>query len=539
MAEISQSMPQFQYPDLLGSYLRGISVPGQLQAQQQQNEAGALNIDQLRMAVGTQQMYQDVARGSLQQQGLLPGGPSAGQQMGAEAQGGPTGGIQNGPQGLIGQSPANGGLMFSPGTSAALAALKGQDPNAAYMENIGAQQKLKALQLQSPMNLAQSVISSSDAAAMVRSNQSLLAGFQQYAPRLGLKINPNDPTDPNVLNSLNARRAATLYYNDMAASIGQSGKEMPNQEQTRTLPDGTILQQSPLSGAITAPYKPELQKTIGPDGQPVLTPGSAAAGKKPFESTVYAADQLSPGAVQTAADFFRTNGKMPEGFSRNPLAAGKVYAQAASDMTASGDTMGAINARAAGLNANKEALEQVTKVQTASAGYAATIDKNLTSLTALQGKVDSNGIPIINKAYRAWQQGITGSADVAQAVIYLNSIQGEFAKLKSGSLGNQPATDTAMKDAADTINKYIPAETIAGAAIGMRGEAKNRMSAIAEQVSTVTKALGVNAPTASNPNSSPNTAAPRMNAQGWVLHKDARGNQAYVSPDGKQYQEVH
>jgi len=61
MAEMNQTVPQFQYPDLLGSYLRGLSVPGQLQAQQQQNEMGALNIDQLRLAVGNQQMFQDAS----------------------------------------------------------------------------------------------------------------------------------------------------------------------------------------------------------------------------------------------------------------------------------------------------------------------------------------------------------------------------------------------------------------------------------------------------------------------------------------------
>lgn len=31
---------------------------------------------------------------------------------------------------------------------------------------------------------------------------------------------------------------------------------------------------------------------------------------------------------------------------------------------------------------------------------------------------------------------------------------------------------------------------------------------------------------------------PSVNAQGWVLHEDANGNRAYVSPDGKQVQEV-
>lgn len=37
----------------------------------------------------------------------------------------------------------------------------------------------------------------------------------------------------------------------------------------------------------------------------------------------------------------------------------------------------------------------------------------------------------------------------------------------------------------------------------------------------------------------PTTATtPTTNAKGWALHKDAQGNSAYVSPDGKQYEEV-
>jgi hypothetical protein len=35
------------------------------------------------------------------------------------------------------------------------------------------------------------------------------------------------------------------------------------------------------------------------------------------------------------------------------------------------------------------------------------------------------------------------------------------------------------------------------------------------------------------------SAVPAKNAKGWLLHTDARGNRAYVSPDGKQYEEVN
>ena len=43
--------------------------------------------------------------------------------------------------------------------------------------------------------------------------------------------------------------------------------------------------------------------------------------------------------------------------------------------------------------------------------------------------------------------------------------------------------------------------------------------------------------TAEAPKTSP-VALPAVNAKGWALHTDAKGNRAYVSPDGKQFQEV-
>lgn len=40
------------------------------------------------------------------------------------------------------------------------------------------------------------------------------------------------------------------------------------------------------------------------------------------------------------------------------------------------------------------------------------------------------------------------------------------------------------------------------------------------------------------PGEAPAGATPTTNAKGWTLHQDANGNKAYVSPDGKQFEEV-
>lgn len=50
--------------------------------------------------------------------------------------------------------------------------------------------------------------------------------------------------------------------------------------------------------------------------------------------------------------------------------------------------------------------------------------------------------------------------------------------------------------------------------------------------------LGQNAPAAKNAAAPSAGAPPSKNSRGWTLMRDAQGNQAYVSPDGKQHEEV-
>lgn len=51
------------------------------------------------------------------------------------------------------------------------------------------------------------------------------------------------------------------------------------------------------------------------------------------------------------------------------------------------------------------------------------------------------------------------------------------------------------------------------------------------------RGFGAAAPTPTHATSAGGTP-PAVNGQGWALHRDAHGNMAYVSPDGKQFQEV-
>lgn len=499
-------MADFQYPDLLGQYIRGQMAPGQIQGQQNELAAqqqglteGGLRIDQLRLALGNQQMYQDVARQSLQGQGYLGGQPQQGSSAaGAQAPGGPTGGIQNGPQGGVGADTSS-VMGFSPSTLGALALLRGDDPlkTAAGVQDY--QLKQKQLQAQGPLNLAESVASDPNADQIVRNNPSLQQQWVALAPKLGL-----DPFKD--LTPENARRVATFGYNQVAGAAGLPPKAMPDQQQTVPGALGSIYQRDPLTNKLTQVKGEEpLKDVIDPKtGLPTNVRASQAEGKQPFNQSVFAANNVDDQALQFAADTYRTTGKFPSAFGRSPALQAKVLSKVAQDAAANGDTAGAIAARAGALKANGQALDQVTKLESATTSYYNTLDKNLNNLQELAGKVDSSGVPLVNKVYRAWQQGISGDPEVAKYVTYLNAVEGEFAKIQSGSLGNAPTSDAAKRDAKDVINKFMSQGQIQAVAEAMRGEGNNRLSSIRDQKQALMGSMGQSAP--GSPQSSPAVA---------------------------------
>lgn len=205
---------QFQNPDFLRSAALGQQMgiqaqmaPGELQGQQQDLQAGGLKLDQLRMMLKQQQMYSQAAQAGVQR--------DLGQ--GAQAPGGGTGGIQNGPQGS--DQPTN-PLGLSPGTLAALALARGDDPLKTAEGVQQYQQKQTQLQLAGPMNLVETVARSPDANKLIYNNPSLKDRWNQTAPLLGI-----DPNDPTQLTVANAQKVAQFAYNALAGKAGMPSKD--------------------------------------------------------------------------------------------------------------------------------------------------------------------------------------------------------------------------------------------------------------------------------------------------------------------------
>ncbi len=224
---------QGQSPDLLGSYVRGALAPGAIQEQQQGLQEGSLRLDMLRQAMAKNafmtQLGEQMATGA--------GGQPA-------PSGGVNGGIQSGPQdGVAGGETSPMGYGVSPNIQRGLAVLEGKygpDTEKAIMDNQVQQMQLHAA---GPMALAESVITSPNPAALIMNNPSLMQGWQQFAPKLGV-----NPSDPRAMTPENVRAAATLYYNNIAGAAKLPPKAMPAQLRNVYGPGGQIIQVNDADG---------------------------------------------------------------------------------------------------------------------------------------------------------------------------------------------------------------------------------------------------------------------------------------------------
>ena len=238
--------PQFQQPDIIGSYLRGQQGALQTQNMQQQGvlnqqaiqqgqfaqQEQPLKLEQLKIAMQAQQMRQVAAQQFLDSQGGSQGGAQAtpsstggsGIQSAQTAPQAASQAMPGAPQMQPGQSPLD--SLADPARVAVMArygqfnailsggdALKpvsdAQGIQAAAMKDRAERTKLA---LQPSVDELQSLITSPTPERLIMANPTYMEGWKRYAPKLGL-----DPADPRSMTPDNVRAAATLAHNDLAA----------------------------------------------------------------------------------------------------------------------------------------------------------------------------------------------------------------------------------------------------------------------------------------------------------------------------------
>jgi hypothetical protein len=391
-------------------------------------------------------------------------------------------------QSAIAQSPIG---PAAPNDALALAVASGKDLATAQAAIRAQQLAQMRQQYAGQIQTLNSVTQSDSPTRDVRANPTLARLWSQYASARGLdpSMQGSDFTDANL------RQVFGGAANQFRAALSEPTSAPPVQQQTIQGPLNSLYMRDPVTGAYTQVRgeEPLHQVDLG-NGQHPYLPASQAAGQQSFNATLFGASSMTDDAKRLAYETWKNTGKLPVSVSRSPAASAQLLDSFAQMAKADGDTGSSIAASQASYKSSSQALAQNAKVLTASNGYYGTLEKNLDNLTAAYQKAGSLGSPLLNRAWRAWQQHGSGDPDTATMVTYLNAAQGEYAKLKSGSLGNAPASDAAMADAKEVINKAMTTGGIAAVRQAMLTEGGNRLSSIQAESDRLTGLMSGNAP---------------------------------------------
>jgi hypothetical protein len=314
----------------------------------------------------------------------------------------------------------------------------------------------------------------------------------------------------------------------------------------------------------TAPGKVDWQDTGGEKTPVDSVTGQLRADIAPLKKTPSPVQSvpenlLSPEGLEIAAQSYYQTGKLPTGLGRSASALNaKIISRAAQIATDSGD-----DARSAVLNrfsfqatqkAQAETLKNFTSGKNGNTVRSLNVAvQHLDQLQQLGSALNNNDIPLLNKIGNSWTTQTGGAAPVTFNAMK-KVVTDELVKAIVGAGGGvadreeMAATVNAAQSPAqlnDVIANYKG--LMAGQLNGLRQQYKEGSGRddFERFLLPITK-QELERHEGGGPGAAPNpTAAPRSpaqisptNSQGWSLHVDKNGNRAYVSPDGKQFQEV-
>lgn len=178
------------------------------------------------------------------------------------------------------------------------------------------------------------------------------------------------------------------------------------------------------------------------------------------------------------------------------------------------------NVNAANTKANSGALTKQTALRSATEGFENTMLQNMNVARDLLKKgAGTTGIPVLNRYQQYIKGQYAGDPDVVALKNAIDTVADENAKIRSGTLGNTPATDAMRASIHDGLNTSQTPEQILSAFGVMEKDAGNRSRALRAQEAALRRGIGgkndlpqipgIREPQASNiPSMTGNAAAP-------------------------------
>lgn len=429
--------------------------------------------------------------------------------------------------------PAPNGMSIDPqdaldtGTLGAMVGAPGAAELAKYPENYTkvqeAIQTQRKMQLQGPMAVLDSVRTSPNAHVLLQNMPDLATQYSQDAPKLGL------PADPTQATPLNARTWATYAYNGMAGNAGVAPKDMPAQVLKQNRGNGDVRDIDALTGKDVGGSPAVATSKFVQNGQVVELPTAQGVAQKlqPYDSALYAAGLITPQAKEQAYQLAKSKGDLTEAIAgRDPIAAGQLSSyiakrageegisglQLAANQQSYKSRQGVLNDFTTGGSSDK-----ITAINTA------VLHTN--ALLPLIDALQTKNLTRINAAKQAYQKE-TGVAAPTNYETLANMAVGEI-----NSAINKNGGDVAERE-----RITAPFKSSGGPDV-LKGAVKTAVTALAGKTESLANRWDVG--TEGNQGNFGKFLMPQTaKALGWTVHKDANGNKALVSPDGKYFKQL-
>lgn len=411
-------------------------------------------------------------------------------------------------------------------------AIEGKSPLEAY-QNVHTQQEKLAQQQWAPKIASLDYLLKSDTPAKyMQADRQLVDAWPQLAVQAGL-----DPQKD--FNDDGVRHALSFARNQIAAGVG-----LPTTAPTNQLVHRGNQWIDPSDGKVVREEK--LQSIVGPDGKPVLVPESQAIGKTPYNASQGTAGAITDQAKELAFQRFQATGEMPaagKGGAAAQVAYANYFAKRAAE---EGDSGAALAAKSQQYKASQGVVKDFTSGATSKTlnglntaiGHMDIMDQAATHL-------DNGNVQGLNKLSNFFGTQFGGTA-ANNFNIVKNFAAGEVAKAVLPGGGGEHERE----EIADAIKSSNSPQQLHQAIALWKDLLSSKTDSLRNQWEVGTngaqgsfdkfllpatkKALGIQS-AASGPTGS---ATPSTNSKGWALHVDKNGNQAYVSQDGKSYEEV-
>jgi hypothetical protein len=191
--------------------------------------------------------------------------------------------------------------------------------------------------------------------------------------------------------------------------------------------------------------------------------------------------------------------------------------------------------------ADKASAVAISKDLTAIRPYEQMLNKNADIAIDLSKKAIATDSRLANRSINWLKQNVGDNPDVAEFLAQTTIVQTEAARVLNNPRLVGQLSDSARKEMESVINGDMPLKSYERVIRRLQQDGKNRVKAMEDERAKVLKQIP-KSDEAAAPSDKTNTGKstvvphetpPAKNKQGWTLHKDAKGNMAYVSPKGE------